>query len=173
MLPSDAAMNFLHVHQDNDQGAVASYGPVVFVVWRQHVVANFDVIDQAIDELVAREGAGRRLFYVHRAPAGALQVRNDPSVLARATVHFDRHDPHFAASAVAIESTGFGATIVRSVSAGVMLARRSPVRTELFKDVRMGIRWLADCGRTINAFDADDLIAGLDAHALITPTVAC
>lgn len=155
----------LVVHLDDDVGVVCSYGPLIYVVWRRHdSTMPIEMADRAIDGLIHRYGDGRKFFYVHRAPPKTLGVKSEPEVRPRAMKHFEDHDARFVAAAVAIESDGFGASVVRSVSAGVMLVRRTAVKTEVFKDARDGVRWLAEESRRHPGavpFDGEGAVAAL------------
>jgi cytochrome c556 len=152
---------------DKDTGAVATWGPVVYVVWRSH--ASLDCIqhaDLAVERLVKRFGAGRKLFYVQRAPHSGGIMKANPEVREGAMKHFERHDAHFAAAAVAIEAQGFSGSVIRSVTAGVLLVRKTAVKTESFKDARDGVRWLATIAKDVNPFDAEAMIKALEAADL-------
>lgn len=156
----------LVVYLDNEDGAVCSFGPVVYVVWRLGSVDCIKSADSAIEALVARYGADRRLFYVQRAPHQAGMMRADSAVRAAAMDHFERQDSRVGAVAVAIEAEGFGGSIIRSVTAGVLLVRRTRMRIESFKDARDGVRWLAKLAKDTSAFDADAMIRALEAANL-------
>ena len=80
--------------------------------------------------------------------------------------HFERHDSRFCAAAVAIEAEGFGGSIIRSVTAGVLLVRKTAVRTESFKDARDALRWLQVLAKDVTPFDAEAMIAELSARKL-------
>lgn len=152
---------------DKDMGAVCTYGPVVYVVWRSH--ASVDCIkhaDSAIDRLVKRYGDGRKLFYVQRAPHSGGIMKANPEVRDQAMKHFERHDARFAACAVAIEAQGFSGSVIRSVTAGVLLVRKTAVRTESFKDARDGVRWLGTVAKDVNPFDAELMVKALEAGGL-------
>lgn len=158
----------LLVHlDDKDSGAVCSFGPVVYVVWRSH--ASIDCIkhaDLAIDRMVKRYGDGRKLFYVQRAPHSGGIMKANPEVREAAMAHFERHDARFFATAVAIEAQGFSGSVIRSVTAGVLLVRKTAVRTESFKDARDGVRWLGGLAKDINPFDAELMIKQLQQGGL-------
>ncbi len=163
----------LVVHLDTAKGAVCTYGPVIQVVWRTHdSVEPLLFADNAIARMVTTYGEGRKLFYVQRAPHLAGVRKNDPAVRDAALKHFERHDARFVAAAVAIEAEGFGGSVIRSVTAGVLLVRKTAVKTECFKDARDGVRWLGKLAATVNPFDADDMIRQLERGqlALTTPS---
>ena len=154
----------LMIHLDGPTGGVCSFGPVIYVVWRAHdSVDPINTADVAIEKLVARYGAGRKLFYVQRAPQqeGRAAYRSDPKVREAALRHFERQDPHFAAAAVAIEAIGFSGSVIRSITGGVLLVRRTAVKTEAFKDARDGVRWLSGRAREVSPFDAEAMIDAL------------
>jgi hypothetical protein len=161
----------LKMYMDGPTGAVCTWGPVVYVVWRG--LASFQPIeaaDLAIDTLVERYGDGRKILYVQRLPErepGAPAFRRDNHVMQGAMAHFERHDPHVVASAVAIESKGFGASVFRSIAGGIMLVRRTEVKTEIFTDAREGVRWLHTLTQPgVNAFDAAELIVAVQMAGL-------
>src|SRR5690606_6567001 len=111
--------------------------------------------------LMRRYGSGRKLLYVHRTPdAGAFSRHGDETRNA-VMKHFDRTEPYFRAAALAIETTGFAGTAVRSVTAGVMLVRRTAVKSKVFDDARAAIRWLATMCDPSAPFDPEAMIAGL------------
>jgi len=147
---------------DNDDGAVCTFGPVVYVVWRRGSVDCIRCADLAVESLVARYGADRRLFYVQRAPRQAGMMRADSALRAAAMDHFERQDSRVSAVAVAIEAEGFGGAIIRSVTAGVLLVRRTRMHIESFKDARDGVRWLARAAKDVSPFDADAMIRALE-----------
>lgn len=162
----------LIIYLDSDAGAVVSFGPVIYIVWRNH--ASTECIrhaDIAVEKLVARYGADRRLFYVQRAPQAANMMRTDSDVRRAAMEHFERTDDHVHAVAVAIEAEGFGGSIIRSVTAGVLLVRRTKLRIESFKDARDGVRWLGTLAKDVTPFDAEAMIVALERAnlALTTP----
>lgn len=156
----------LCVHLDDDCGVVCTYGPALFLVWRRHdSTLPIEVADQAVAGMVAKYGEGRKFVYVHRAPPKTLGIKSGPEVRTRAMKHFEDHDHRFVAAAVAIESDGFGASVVRSVSAGVMLVRRTLVKTEMFKDSRDGVRWLAQEAEKAPEgipFDGEEMVQALE-----------
>jgi hypothetical protein len=80
--------------------------------------------------------------------------------------HFDRTEPYFRAAALAIEATGFAGAVVRSATAGVMLIRRSRVKTKVLDDARVGVRWLATMATPSAPFDPDAMIEALREHEL-------
>ncbi len=157
----------LKLHLDDDDGAVCSYGPVLYVVWRDtSSTAPIPVADAAIEEMCARYGEERRLFYLHRAPDRPGFHRSD-SELRKATLdHFERHESRFAAAAIAIEASGFSGAVLRSITAGVLLVRQTQLKTESFKDAREGVRWLKSRASDGNAFDSEAMIEALAAHGL-------
>ena len=157
----------LKMHLDGPTGAVCTWGPVVYVVWRG--LGSHDPIraaDAAIGELTARYGSGRQLLYLHRLPASDRTHRRDPEVLQASLDHFQRQDPYVVAAAVAIETTGFGAAVFRSIGAAVMLVRRTEVKTEMFTDARAGVRWLHTLAGDSNSFDPTSLIVALQMTGL-------
>jgi hypothetical protein len=158
----------LHVELNSPKGACARFGPVVMTVWRQAEAEVIAAADVAVDAMVKRYGTSRGLYYVQRVPHLPNMMHSDAATRTAALEHFDRVDPYFQAAAVCIEATGFAASVVRSVSAGVMLVRRSAIKTESFREARAGIRWLATLADgTPTAFDADACIAALDAERLL------
>ncbi len=158
----------LKTYLNDATGAVVTYGPIVFVVWRAHnAIEPVDAAERAVVDLAAQYGEGRKLFYVHRAPNEAGMPRSKPEVRDAMMKHFERHDGRFAAAAVAIEAEGFGGSIIRSVTAGVLLVRKTAVRTESFKDARDALRWLAVVAQPISPFDAEAMIAELSKQKLV------
>jgi len=161
----------LQVHLDDATGAVATFGPVIYVVWRAHDSSNNIVVaDKAVKQLVAQYGPGRKLFYVQRAPADGSVVKTKPEVRDAAMNHFEETDEHFWGTAVAIEVEGFAGSIIRSVTAGVMLVRRTTIKTETFKDARQGVRWLALAAKDVNPFDGDAMVRALEEKGLALRT---
>lgn len=156
----------LVVYLDNEAGAVCSFGPVVYVVWREGSVECIKSADLAVEALVARYGSDRALFYVQRAPHQAGMMRADSAVRAAAMDHFERQDSRVGAVAVAIEAEGFGGSIIRSVTAGVLLVRRTRMRIESFKDARDGVRWLGKLAKGNSDFDPEAMILALQAANL-------
>lgn len=151
----------LNIYLDDVTGVVATWGPVIFIVWRaHHSTAPIEAAELAVPDLVARYGGDRRLFYVHRAPGGA-QVKSTPRVMEAAMAHFERVDARVAAAAVAIEADGFAGSIIRSVTAGVLLVRKTAVRSASFKDARDGVRWLGAMSPGISPFDGHAVIQAL------------
>lgn len=157
----------LQVHLDDDDGAVCSYGPVIYVVWRDSgSTSPIDAADAAIDRMCAEYGEDRRLFYLHRAPDRPGMHRTD-SELRKATLeHFARHESRFAAAALAIEASGFGGAVLRSITAGVLLVRPTRIETESFKDARAGVRWLMSRAGEHNRFDGEAMIEALTERGL-------
>ncbi len=159
----------LQVFIDDPQGAVVQFGPVIYVVWRSHdSIKTIEVADQVVKSMVERYGTGRKLLYVQRAPREHGMVRTHADVRAAAMRHFEETDQHFLAAAVAIEADGFAGSIVRSVTAGVMLVRRAQVTTQVFNDAKDGVRWLAVLAKDHVPFDSDAMIKGLAARNLCT-----
>jgi cytochrome c556 len=76
--------------------------------------------------------------------------------------HFEKHDGRFVAAAVAIEAEGFGASIMRSVTAGVLLVRQTDVRSKTFQDARAGVRWLGSIAPGATPFDAEAMVGALE-----------
>jgi hypothetical protein len=159
----------LHIYLDDASGAVATWGPVVFIVWRAYdSTAPMEAAELAVPDLVARYGEGRKLFYVHRAPGGAKFASN-PKVREAAMAHFEKHDTRFVAAAVAIEAEGFVASIVRSLTAGVLLVRKTDVRSGSFQESRDAVRWLGPISQTMTPFDAEAMIRALEEALLCKP----
>jgi hypothetical protein len=157
-----AAAEELVIHLDSPEGAVVRYGPVLYVVWRAPTPASpVREADEAVRALTRRYGSERKLLYVHRAPDTTSFSRHGDEARDAVMKHFDRTEPYFRAAALAIEATGFGGAAVRSITAGVMLVRRTAVKTKVFDDARAGLRWLATQRDPSTAFDPDAMIAGL------------
>ncbi|MDP2340004.1 MAG: hypothetical protein Q8O67_03515 [Deltaproteobacteria bacterium] len=159
----------LKIQLDGPTGAVASFGPVVYLIWRAHDSLDpINAADVVMERLIERYGPGRKIFYVQRAPEtdGRAAYRSDPQVRDAALKHFERHDASVAAAAVAIEAVGFRGSVIRSITAGVLLVRRTAIKTEAFKDARDGVRWLAGLARDVNPFDGEAMIKSLEANRL-------
>lgn len=152
----------LKSYRDDADAAVCTFGPIIYAEWRAtRDLATVDAADAAVADLVARYGDGRRLLYVHRLPDTPGFHRAAPAVRTAMVEHFKRHDAHFLASVVAIESTGIGGAMARAVGGGVMLLLRSRVKTQWFSDARDGVRWLATYASDVSPFDAEAMIASL------------
>jgi cytochrome c556 len=161
----------LKIYLDDATGAVATFGPVVYVVWRAHnAIEPVDAAERAVVDLGERYGEGRVLFYVHRAPNESGMIRSNPEVRDAMMRHFERHDRRFLAAAVAIEAEGFSGSIIRSVTAGVLLVRKTAVRTESFKDARDAVRWLGVLSKQASPFDAEAMVGALSAKGLALAT---
>ncbi len=157
----------LDVFLDDGSAAVVTYGPVVVIVWRAlYSTAPMDAADAAVAALTARYGEGRKLFYVHRVPSIGNIVGMHPNLHAMALQHFERHDRHFAAAAIAIESDGFGGAFLRSVAASVIMMRRSVMTTESFADTSAAVRWLGTQAQPTAPFDAEAMVEALNALEL-------
>jgi hypothetical protein len=153
----------LTLHHDDEDATVCRFGPVIYIVWRSaQALAPVTAADAAIEEMAAQFGEDRRLYYVHRATDRPGFQRSDPAVRKAMMDHFRRHEERFLAAVVAIEAKGVWGGVIRSISSGVMLLlRRSGVRTEVFRDVRDGVRWLAEYGHETSPFDPQQLIDAL------------
>ncbi len=155
------ALEDLITHLDDASGAVVRFGPVLYVVWRDPDASNpIPYADEAVRALTMRYGRGRNLLYVHRAPDSA-SVSHKEKTREEVMKHFDRTEPYFRAAALAIEATGFAGAVVRSVTAGVTLMRRTQVKTKVFDDARVGVRWLATMTDPSARFDPDAMIRQL------------
>jgi hypothetical protein len=140
---------------------------VIYVVWRDvSSTAPIAAADAAIEEMVARYGEGRRLFYVHRTPDRPGFQRTSGELRRAAIAHFERQEERFIAAALAMEAKGLAGTMSRAITAGVLLVRKSQVRSEPFVDARDGVRWLAELSGDDNPFDADEMINALVAADL-------
>jgi hypothetical protein len=160
-------MEDLITHVDDESAAVVRFGPVLYVVWRAPDTANpIPYCDEAVEALLMRYGRGRNLYYVHRAPEAGSFGKHDTTREA-VMKHFDRTEPYFRAAALAIEATGFAGAVVRSVTAGVMLMRRSQVKAKVFDDARLGVRWLASMTAPgSGSFDPNAMIRELRSREL-------
>ncbi len=160
-------MEDLIIHLDDESGAVVRFGPVLYVVWRAPDNANpIQYADEAVRALITRYGKGRNLHYVHRAPDTGTVGGHSEKTREAVMKHFDRTEPYFRAAALAIEATGFAGAVVRSVTAGIMLVRRSGLKTKVFDDARLGLRWLATMTDKVTSFDPDAMITELSGREL-------
>ena len=157
----------LTVQLDSKNGAVVTYGPVVYVVWR-----NFDDVkvveaaDEVVKNLSRRFGDGRKLFYCHRTPQRTTMGRQNPEVRDAVLKHFERTENLIVGAAVAIEATGFPGSIIRSATAAVLLVRNPSMATKTFADARDGVRWLGNLSRASNPFDFDGMVRALERSGL-------
>jgi hypothetical protein len=157
----------LVVKLDNASGCVCSYGPVVYVVWR-----NFDRLetveaaDDVVNDLHKRYGTGKKLFYVNRNPQSRDTLRQNPALRSAVMRHFERTEPLMVGAGIAIEATGFGGSIIRSAAAAVVLLRNASLPTKTFNDARAAVRWLGDLSRTTNPFNCEHMIQTLESNHL-------
>ena len=160
-------MEELVTHLDDESGAVVRFGPVVYVVWRAvDSQAPISHADDAVRAMVSRYGRGRNLLYVHRAPESTGMGGHSEGTREAVMKHFDRTEAYFRAAALAIEATGFAGAVVRSVTAGVMLMRRAQLKTKVFDDARLGVRWLSTMCEPSHSFDANAMIGALRSREL-------
>ena len=160
-------MEKLTTHLDDERGAVVRWGPVLYVVWRAHDAEDVvSYANDAVRELTTRFGRERRLLYVHRAPALSSGHAQSEGTRKAVMEHFDRTEPYFIASAIAIEATGFAGAIVRSVASTMMLVRRSDVKSRVFADARPGVHWLATMAAPVADFDPEAMLAELSRRDL-------
>jgi len=156
-------MSYAQSFLDDERGGVFVYGPVVILDWRHNtstaIVAAAELAVEAVTKTMS--GAGRRLCYVQRVAANSPIGRATPEVRSAALQHFEKHDGKVMAAAVAIETTGFAASVVRSATAGVLLLRPTAIQTRVFKDTVEGLRWLG----TFEAMAGVDIEAAIDAFA--------
>ncbi len=165
-MPSRTAQVFL----DDERGGVFGFGPIVFIDWRHaSSTAPLEAADRAVEVAVAGAVVERRLCYVHRVAADSPVGRAKPEVRAAALVHFDKHDASVFAAAIALEATGFHASVIRSAAAGVLLLRPTPIKTRVFDDVVDSLQWLAALRPERPTFEAQAAIVAFAAHNLLSP----
>jgi hypothetical protein len=73
--------------------------------------------------------------------------------------HIEIWERHCGGAVVAIEAGGFVGSLLRSVTAGIILASRQRVKTVDVDEGGAGLRWLADVAG--HAFDAERAFAAL------------
>lgn len=164
---SGAATIFLN----DERGGVFGFGPLVLIDWRHNSsTAPVDAADLAVEAAARFAGPGRRVAYVHRVSEKSQIGRATPDVRTAALQHFERHDAKVFAAAIALEATGFGASVIRSATAGVLLLRPTPIQTRVFKDAGEGVRWLRsfDAGKDLDVDGALDAFAALGVVSLTT-----
>jgi hypothetical protein len=157
----------LVVKLDNASGCVCSFGPVVYVVWRNFdELAMVDAADEMVNALAKRYGVGRKLFYVNRNPQQREALKQNPALRSAVLKHFERTEALMVGAGIAIEATGFGGSIIRSAAAAVLLLRNSSLPTKTFSDARVAVRWLAELSRTTNPFDGEHMVEALERNHL-------
>ena len=156
---------------DDERGGVFVFGPLLLIDWRHPAsTAPVDAADLAVEEAARFAGVGRRVAYVQRVSEKSQIGRATPEVRAAALQHFERHDTKVFAAAIALEATGFGASVIRSAAAGVLLLRPTPIQTRVFKNASEGVRWLHgfDAGKDLDVDGALDAFAALGLVPLAT-----
>ncbi|MFK7991604.1 MAG: hypothetical protein AB8I08_36645 [Sandaracinaceae bacterium] len=160
-------MHRLVVHLDDEAASVARFGPVLYVVWRKpETPIAVPHMDAAADAILSQYGGGRNLLYVHRTPNMPSVALHSDETYEAVMAHFDRTERHSRAAGLGLEVSGFIGAAVRAMVAGVLLARRSEVKTKAFRDARLAVRWLAQQTSIDAPFDPDALIDQLRGHEL-------
>ncbi|HEY1099298.1 MAG TPA: hypothetical protein VGF99_10225 [Myxococcota bacterium] len=168
-------MDSAQVFLDDERGGVFQLGPVVFMDWRHKsdtapLAAADRAVEAALTSLPSTSATTppRRLMYVHRVGPDSPIGRATPEVRNAALAHFERTDLHVVAAAIALESTGFAASVIRSAAAGVLLLRPTPIKVHVFDDAAAGLYWVADQGgarfdvaAALHAFARHGLVKGL------------